>query len=196
MNERFAAMPRVIFWATLCTVIFAAYSADLPAQSAANSAAPPLSRLGSDAPQHAEKTPADAAGSITPNLTPLPDNKNPITPTSPFGWVGALLLVLGLFMLAAWMIRRASPRMHRALPSEVFEMLGHAPLGNRQQAQLLRCGNKLILLAASLNGLEPLTEITDPAEVERLTALCRQTKPTAPASSLFQIFFKKERHDG
>jgi flagellar biogenesis protein FliO len=40
--------------------------------------------------------------------------------------------------------------------------------------QLIRVGNKLILVALSPTGVEPLTEITDATEVEHLLALCRR----------------------
>jgi flagellar biogenesis protein FliO len=116
--------------------------------------------------------------------------------SSLLGWIGSLLFVLGLFLAAVWLIRRTSPRAYGLLPIEAFEVLGRAPLANRQQAQLLRCGNKLLLIAASVGGAEPLTEITDPAEVERLTELCRKARPGPPAASLCQMFRKKEKQDG
>jgi len=116
--------------------------------------------------------------------------------SSVLGWIGSLLLVLGLFLAAAWLIRRSSPRAYRMLPAEVFEVLGRAPLANRQQAHLVRCGDKLLLIAASVSGVEPLMEITDRAEVERLTELCRKSRPQQPAASLGPMFGKKEKQDG
>jgi flagellar protein FliO/FliZ len=100
-------------------------------------------------------------------LPPKPDS------LSPLALAGSLALVIGLFLLALWLLRRASPRGGGLLPTEVFETLGRAPLAHRHQAHLVRIGNKLALLSASVTGVEPLVEITDPAEVERLTALCR-----------------------
>jgi flagellar protein FliO/FliZ len=107
--------------------------------------------------------------------------------------VGGLLLVLALFFAAAWAFRRMLPPGAGPLPSEVFEMLGGAPLAGRQQAHLLRCGNKLLLVSTGVAGVTPLTEITDPAEVERLTNLCRQSRPAATA--LRRVFQKGESHD-
>jgi flagellar biosynthesis protein FliP len=101
---------------------------------------------------------------------------------------GSLLVVLGVFFLAVWLFRRMSPQGHKVLPPEAFEMLGRVPLGNRQQAHLVRCGNKILLLSVSVAGVETLTEITDPAEVERLAGLCRRVeKPAAPPSLLQTI---------
>jgi len=75
-------------------------------------------------------------------------------------------------------------------------VLGRAPLANRQQAHLLRCGNKLLLVSAGTAGTEPLTEITDPAEVERLTELCRRARPNIATTALSRILGQKGKSDG
>jgi flagellar protein FliO/FliZ len=131
------------------------------------------------------------------SLSPPKDAKPQADPSSSlFGWIGSLLVVLGLFLAAVWLIRRTSPRTYRLLPAEVFEVLGRAPLASRQQVHLLRCGNKLLLIAATVAGVEPLAEIVDPDEVEHLTELCRKSRPSQPAASLAQMFRKKEKLDG
>jgi len=103
--------------------------------------------------------------------------------------------VLGIFLLIVWALRKTSPNLMGPLPTEAFEVLGRASLGLRQHAMMVRCGNKLLLISTGMAGTDPITEITDPAEVERLTELCRQTRP-AGASALFRgIFRQKEgRH--
>jgi hypothetical protein len=81
------------------------------------------------------------------------------------------------------------------LPVEAFEVLGRAPLGFRQHAMMLRCGNKLLLISTGMAGTESLAEITDPAEVERLTELCRQARPAGPTAIFRNVFRHKEaRH--
>jgi flagellar biogenesis protein FliO len=91
--------------------------------------------------------------------------------------VGALALVLGVFFVAVWLLRRNSPAVLGGLPPEAFEILGRRRLDARHQAQLVRCGGKLLLICAGANGVSTLTEITDPAEVRRLEELCRQGRP-------------------
>ena len=54
---------------------------------------------------------------------------------------------------------------------------GRAPLAGRQHVHLLRCGSKLLLVSVTPGGAETLTEVTDPAEVDRLAGLCRQAHP-------------------
>jgi flagellar biogenesis protein FliO len=92
---------------------------------------------------------------------------------------GSLALVLGLFLVIAWCARRITPGGAAILPKEAVELLGRASLAARQQAHLVRIGNKLLLVAISPAGAETLTEITEPTEVEHLTALCRRGKPTS-----------------
>lgn len=92
---------------------------------------------------------------------------------------GSLALVLGLFLVIAWCTRRFSPTGSAILPKEAVELLGRTSLAARQQAHLVRIGNKLLLVAISPAGAETLTEISEPTEVENLTALCRRGKPTS-----------------
>ena len=107
---------------------------------------------------------------------------------------GSLAVVLGIFFLIVWLLRRASPGGLGILPAEAFEVLGRAPLANRQQVHLLRCGNKLLLVAVAGAGAgaKTLTEITDPAEVDRLAGLCRQARPGSPAATFRQVFRQVE----
>jgi flagellar biosynthetic protein FliO len=102
--------------------------------------------------------------------------------------LAALGLVLGLFLAAAWLLRRSMPAGPRLLPGEVVEVLGRVPLASRQHAHLVRCGNKLLLLAVAPGNVETLTEITDPLEVERLAGLCQQSHPQSASTAFRQVF--------
>jgi flagellar biogenesis protein FliO len=108
---------------------------------------------------------------------------------------GSLAMVLGIFFLVVWVFRRVSPNASTALPAEAFEVLGRAPLANRQQAMMLRCGNKLLLVCAGVADTKTLTEITDPAEVDRLVGLCRQGRSGGAAAAFRQVFRQKEDRD-
>lgn len=108
------------------------------------------------------------------------------TPSGAIGTVaGSLGIVLGLFLVVAWCLRRFSSAGAALLPKEVVELLGRAPLAGRQQMQLVRIGNKLLLVALSPAGAETLTEITDATEVEHLTALSRR-RNTSSSTAAFQ----------
>ena len=159
---------------TIVLILLAAYPADLPAQ-VAPAASPELKPHNPS--NHAE------AGK-------RPDGLSSATTVA-----GSLALVLGLFFLVLWALRRASPNASAALPAEVFEVLGHAPLAIRQQAIMLRFGKKLLLVSAGVADTKTLTEITDPAEVERLASLCRQVRSGGAAAALRQVFRPKEDRD-
>lgn len=100
----------------------------------------------------------------------------------------SLALVIGVFLIVAFLMRRAAPRSSMALPNEVVEVLGRAPLAERQHVHLLRCGNKLLLVSVTPNGTETLTEITAAEEVERLSALCSQSKSGSSTANFRQVF--------
>jgi flagellar protein FliO/FliZ len=102
--------------------------------------------------------------------------------------ISSLAVVLGLFALVAWFTRRARPRSKVALPGEVVETLGRAPLNARQEMHLVRVGNKLLLLSVTATDAETLTEITDPDEIDRLTHLCRQHQTNGIANSFHELF--------
>jgi flagellar biogenesis protein FliO len=103
----------------------------------------------------------------------------------------ALAIVVGAFLLCAWLLRRGTGRAagrRGELPAEVVSVLGRVPLAARQFAQLLRVGNKLVLISLSPAGAETLTEVTDPAEVDRLAGLCQQSDPHSTTKAFDQVF--------
>jgi hypothetical protein len=53
--------------------------------------------------------------------------------------------------------------------------------------QLIRLGNKLILLSVTPSGAETLTEITDIDEVNRLAGLCQQGRSGSISATFRQV---------
>ena len=100
---------------------------------------------------------------------------------------GSLGIVLGLFLLAVWAVRRGMPKHAALVPREAVEVLGRAALIGKQQMHLVRCGNKILLLYASPSGVETLTEITDPEEVDRLAGVCQQAHPHGETASFRHV---------
>jgi flagellar biogenesis protein FliO len=110
------------------------------------------------------------------------------SPSGALGTVaGSLGIVLGLFFVLVWCSRRFSPAGQTQLPKEAVEILGRASFSSKQQLQLLRVGNKLLLVAHSPAGIETLTEITAAAEVEHLTALCRRGQSGSSSAAFRQV---------
>ena len=101
--------------------------------------------------------------------------------------ISSLAVVLGLFFVTAWLMRRTGPGALVTLPNDVFESLGRAQLSNRQQVHLVRCGTKLLLVSVTPDGAETLTEIDDPDEVTRLTGLCKANQAGSATAAFRQV---------
>lgn len=133
-------------------------------------------------PRGKEKTPALALrGAARPNGS---------SSSSIATVIGSLLIVVGLFLATAWVLRRAGPKSARTLPSEVIEVLGRTSLGPRHYLQLVRFGNKLVLLSLTSGHAETLSEITDDGEVGRLVGICSQKNKESSTASFDSLLHK------
>ena len=100
-----------------------------------------------------------------------------------FTVAGSLVLVLGMFLLTARLLRRGNPQHARLLPKEAVEVLGRMPLPARRQGYLIRVGNKIVLVGFAPAGCDVLAEVDDPQEVDRLAGLCFQADPHGATQS-------------
>jgi len=96
-----------------------------------------------------------------------------------------LLIVIAAFFILALFLRKVSPQSSRALPKEAFECLGRYYLTQKHQLQLLRMGNRIILVSVMSDGVSTLAEITDPDEAVSLLGLCRRLD-TNSATEMFR----------
>ena len=140
-------------------------------------------QLSSDEPIPLEP-PDESASQSAPPKTPTGEIWTVIT---------SLAMVLGLFFVVVFISRRTAAGGTMALPKEAFDVLGRAALAGRQQAQVVRFGDKLILLAVSATGVESLAEITSPDEVERVAGLCQQHRPDSVTRSFQQVLHQFSR---
>jgi flagellar biogenesis protein FliO len=145
--------------------------------------APPSTRASTAAPKH-DRSPVT-------RLVPQAFSK--FTSLSTAG--GGLAIVVGLFLVSTWLVRGSggAKRGGGTLPPEAFAVLGRAPLTAQSFAQLLRLGNKLVLVAVAADGAQPLAEVTDPAEVDRLVGLCAKTAPHGPSAEFQQVLEQLSR---
>ena len=86
----------------------------------------------------------------------------------------SLAVVLGLFAALVWMTRKFGSRgiSQGVIPREVFQSLGTTSIDPRTRVTMIRCGDRILVLAQTNTGVHPLAEITDPDEVRHLTASC------------------------
>ena len=102
--------------------------------------------------------------------------------------LGGLAIVVGAFLLVAWVLRRGMPHAASRLPGDVVEVLGHASITSKQSVHLIRLGNKLLLVALTPGGAEPLGEIGDPDEVTRIIGLCQSQTKGSTSAAFRQVF--------
>ncbi|HUY36999.1 MAG TPA: flagellar biosynthetic protein FliO [Pirellulales bacterium] len=135
-----------------------------------------------------------AAKTLPPRGDKAPSNAEQLGKARPISAASSLVtglaslaVVLGLFFTVAWAMRRGMPAGAATLPRQAVEVLGRTSLAGRQYAHLVRCGNKILLVYLAPGVAETLTEITDPAEVDRLADLCRRQPPTSAGASFRRI---------
>ena len=107
--------------------------------------------------------------------------------------IGATSTVAGLFLLSIYVVRRGMPRGTAVLPDDVVCVLGRKQLSARQSAQLIRIGNKLVLLSVTPDGSKPLAEVTDPVEVDRLLGLCHQSSDASSTAEFQDVMERLSR---
>jgi len=98
-----------------------------------------------------------------------------------------LAIVVGLFLVCAWLMRRSGPKPSTPLPKEAVAVLGRAPLAASHFAHLLQFGNKLVLVSVGPDSVTPLCEVTDPNEVHRLLGLCTRNHKHSTTAEFHQV---------
>lgn len=98
-----------------------------------------------------------------------------------------LAIVLGLFLVCAWLVRRSGPKPTTPLPRDAVAVLGRTPLAGSHFAHLVQLGNKLVLISVSPDGVSPLAEVTEPHEVHRLLGLCLRNQKHSSTAEFHKV---------
>ena len=104
----------------------------------------------------------------------------------------SLGLVLALFCAIVWLSKKSGGKANRALPNEIVEVLGVTAITPKQQMQLVRLGNKILLLSMTQQGVQPIGEVTDPEEVARICAVCQSNRPNSMSNTFRQVLNQLE----
>ena len=139
-----------------------------PATTSQPSAGPSASPL-AEAPRRITPRPASGQTAATPGRSPAARGV-----PSPWTAFGSLAVIVGLIVVAARVWKTHGPPIGGGLPSDALEILGRRPLDRRNAIQIVRCGSRILILGVGEDGLRTLAEISDPAEVESLTGICRR----------------------
>ena len=110
------------------------------------------------------------------------------------GWgstIWPLLAVVVAIVIGSRWLKTHSSVAVRGLPSEAFDVLGRRAIDQRTSVVMARCGSRLLVLSLSSNGLQTLSEITDPVEVDCLAGLCRMTQRDQSLAETFRAMLHK-----
>ncbi|MFO1022507.1 MAG: flagellar biosynthetic protein FliO [Planctomycetales bacterium] len=107
------------------------------------------------------------------------------------GWSTTLLslsVVIALILSCAYAFRKQIPLASKILPADVIEVLGKRYLDPRNSIHLIRCGSKILIVAHSpQHGMQPLSEITDPVQVDELAGRCFQGRSNSASQRFSQV---------
>ena len=141
---------------------------DVPSSSGANPSRPPikLDRTGSDDQIPNRNDSSSSSGQLGTTLA-------------------ALAFVVLLIVVVAKLMKKHSPMLAGSLPTEALDILGRRYIDQRHSILLIRCGSKLLVVGLTPDGMNTLSEIDDPAEVDLLAGLSRTNNNDKSFSQLF-----------
>lgn len=109
----------------------------------------------------AVKSEAKAAPSVVPALYEEPLGPRRDLRTSITTVVSSLAIVLGLFAVFLWVLRRAGvAQIGDARSGRLVEVLERLPLTASQQLHVVRFGERVVLVSASMSGTTALSEMS------------------------------------
>ena len=106
-----------------------------------------------------------------------------------FASLAALVLVL---VGGARLWKKHGPQHATAVPTEAVEILGRRPLDVRHSVVLVRLGSRILVLGSGPGGLQTLTELSDPVEVDFLAGQCRRQDSESAVAQTFRSLFQLE----
>lgn len=102
--------------------------------------------------------------------------------------VGALAVVLGVFMVLLWVTKKIQGPSKAMMSKQTLELLGQKQINKIHSLHLIRLGQRILLVSASDSGVTCLSEINDPMEVAELL---ETNSPASKSSELPQSSFKR-----
>jgi len=115
-----------------------------------------------------------------------PHTRTPVgSPWGTLATVGGLLL--GSFVITR-MLRRSGSRSGPTPALDQFEVLAGRRLDGQSSIHLVRIGRRIVAVASSSAGVQPLTVIDDPLEVEELVSGGAPARPRGPVASATPLF--------
>ncbi len=113
--------------------------------------------------------------------------------------LGTTTLVLGGIVAMILFVSRLMKKHTRLgtmnLSSEVLEVLGRKMLDSRHAIHYVLCGNRILVLGTSLEGMRTLAEITDPVEIDRIRGECKPIPVDSKSGTSFGFLLSKAERE-
>ena len=108
--------------------------------------------------------------------------------------LGSLCLVLGTFFVFVLLLKKVGPKNGGSLPKEALENVGRYALNPKLQLNLIRLGNRLILVAITPDGaVETISEIDSKDEVTQILGMCRKLDPNGSQTQFREVLHELEQ---
>lgn len=106
-------------------------------------------------------------------------------------WVALLSLI---FIGGMWLMRKMVPGSRKLFGSRLVNVLGRTHLSSKHAVYLLKVGDKVLVVGVAGDRIQPLSEVTDPREVARMTS--EGTPPPAERSgkSFLNVFSRNKQN--
>jgi len=151
-------------------------------------------RAGGEPPAAAPEGSGGAVGSIEDQPVLADRRATPPKPAaSPVGLDGALNVivslaaVIALVALIVWALRRFAPRAVRMYSSDNLKVLSRTFLGPKQMVCIVKAPGKVLVVGATQQSVTLLSEISDPAEVERIAGLYEAASSKGASAAFREI---------
>ncbi len=113
--------------------------------------------------------------------------------------LGTTTLVLGgiiaVILLASRFMKKHTRLGTLNLSTEVLEVLGRKMLDQKHAIHYVLCGNRILILGTSLEGMRTLAEITDPVEIDRIRGECKPIPVESAIGNSFGFLLSKTERE-
>jgi flagellar biosynthetic protein FliO len=107
--------------------------------------------------------------------------------------VGALALVIGLIFLLRYLARRFLSLPGSGGAGSVMSIIARTQLGPRQQLVLIKVGKRLVMASQTPTQMTPLSEISDPDEIEHILATVAPNRADSISRRFDAVIGKEEK---
>ena len=115
--------------------------------------------------------------------------------TSALKMFSALLLVLGILLACAYLMRRLAQREGTGPGTKLTKIMDRTPLGVKKNVTVIQVADRILVLGVTHDRISLLAQIEDQESVERITNHVSKRTATGFSSHLSRFLDKARRDD-